>query len=281
MRAGSCGCEARGPRLQLFPECARPLAARARNRVPGTEGLGCPLPAEHRGRPQAGVILPETSPGVEAPALPSLPKLLCPLAPRPRVPGLLQGSYPGVGARWPHFAGAGRSFLPFPWPGSLAGGGGPARGPGFSERLRAPRRKRQARADARRAAERGGREGEELVIARRGTIPTFEPLTTKQTTLGLSLHSKQGLLTGVSQQRIATAGRRRSGRGSEARAGSGRPSPRLRTPGLRAPAQRTPTQLLPRARRPGTVPPPEPLSQPRSGMRHPERLGIGETLRGA
>lgn len=52
-------------------------------------------------------------------------------------------------------------------------------------------RKRPALSDQRQESERwagAGREREELVIVCSGTMPTFEPLTTKQTTLALSLH---------------------------------------------------------------------------------------------
>lgn len=61
----------------------------------------------------------------------------------------------------------------------------------ISESSRAPLLAPDARgAGRRRASVRGGRtrRGEELVIACSGTMLTFEPLTTKQTTLVLSLH---------------------------------------------------------------------------------------------
>lgn len=89
-------------------------------------------------------------------------------------------------------AGDGPRFLPFQRPGRLAGGWLRERVLAF-RRSRAPllARKRPALSDQRRESEPWagpGREREELVIVCSGTMPTFEPLTTKQTTLALSLH---------------------------------------------------------------------------------------------
>lgn len=101
--------------------------------------------------------------------------------PRPRVPsgslrGWGAGRCPGVGSAVAALAGEAPHVLPFagrPWDGGAW--------------VTAPPPSPEApRARARTAGP--GRAGEARVIACSGTMPTFEPLTTKQTTLVLSLH---------------------------------------------------------------------------------------------
>lgn len=127
-----------GPRVgseALFPERARPLAAPSRSRCQATAGSGDPLPATLQGRPHPEVILSNISPCVPAPTLPNLPKLLCPLAPRPVLRACSRGAVL-ASERAARSASAGAHFVPFPGPGRLRGGWGP-RGSWRSEQLSA------------------------------------------------------------------------------------------------------------------------------------------------
>lgn len=85
-------------------------------------------------------------------------------------------------------AGGGPHSWPFPRPGGRRPARRPEQGPGRSESSQAPLRARMRAARGRQRSRAEPREEEELVIACSGTMPTFEPLTTKQTTLVLSLH---------------------------------------------------------------------------------------------
>lgn len=182
------GGEQRGPGPQLFPGRARPLAAGALDRAPeGPRGWGPGPPTPRKRRWAQPRRLVEKKPGRPGAELPK-PLQAAPLASYPRVPsGLLQRRCLGVGGAVASLASGGPPSWPFPCPGDLRAARRPAQGPGLSRSSRASLRRDARRA---RASEPGGgaREGEGLVIACSGTMPTFEPLTTKQTTLVLSLH---------------------------------------------------------------------------------------------
>lgn len=182
--------ERRAPRPQFFPERARPLAARAKHRAEG-------FPAAHPRSPASEALGISKSPFKNKPGSLSadpaklLLRLHCPLAPCPRVPRVCsRGAASVLEAEWPP--------LPSRAPKSCLLGGqrdGQAAGSrAGSLHFRGrpgslPRPGGAPRAGPRRAAGQGPepREGEELVIACGGTMPTFEPLTIKQTTLVLSL----------------------------------------------------------------------------------------------
>lgn len=159
---------ARAPPGGRIPEGAR-LQRDSGDPLPAT--LGAPAPGTHP------VKYESRRPGTD---LAQLPQLLCPLAPRPALRASSRGAVPASEQAAPSPA---RGAAPaFPPPGRLGGG---LAGPGVGAAERPPRPAALASEPQTR------REGEELVIASRGTMPTFEPLTTEQTTLGLSLHSKQ------------------------------------------------------------------------------------------
>lgn len=258
---------------------------------------GDPLPATLQGRPHPEVILSNISPCVPAPTLPSLLKLLCPLAPRPVLRACSRGAVL-ASERAARFASAGAHFLPFPGPGRLRGGWRSARVLAFGAAERPPRPEAPGAGGLAPASEpETGRDRGRAVIASRGTMPTFEPLTTKQTALGLSLHSKQGLLTGVSQQRIATGAAARRGGGKPRGGGGGARgghSPRGRWAPLSAPRHagtRDPLLSGPQldfSRRRGgqalypqlQAQPPEPLPNPRANAPPGKNRELGRCCRG-
>lgn len=107
---------------------------------------GDPPPPTLQGRPHPEVILSNISPCVPAPTLPSLPKLLCPLAPRPVLRACSRAAVL-ASERTARSASAAAHFVPFPGPGDCGAAGGP-RGSRRSEQLSALlARKRPARAD--------------------------------------------------------------------------------------------------------------------------------------
>lgn len=165
--------EATGARPRVFPERARPLAAGARNGARESRGIpGSPHPAPPSARGARGreVVLANTNPGVAAPT--SLSARV-PGFPRAHSGGGGQGGVLAWEARWPRWLARLRmSCLSRGARGTVAGGSPPSPLAGSAPRARAP----------------PARAGEARVIACSGTMPTFEPLTTKQTTLVLSLH---------------------------------------------------------------------------------------------
>lgn len=195
------GGEERGSQPQLSPERARPLAAQSRNGAPEDRGiLGSPhSPTSAPGARSREVFLSNITPGVRVPSSLNLPGLRCALAPRLRVPwGSLRGwgwGWEGVlawEARWPSLPASSFSGLG-DW--RVAGGqsgswhfGAPARPCLARSAPCSPGSAPRGRPGVRRQRCGPGWEGEELEIACSGTMPTFEPLTTKQTTLVLSLH---------------------------------------------------------------------------------------------
>lgn len=167
----------------------RPKLREGAGRAKEWGGRGSHPSPRAAGPGSSGVTLPKIHQGVPAPTSLRLLWPHCPLA--PCAPGLefAPGASLGVASAVASLASGGPPCSPPPRPGRPAGSSQPRTC--ISESSRAPLLAPDARgAGPRRASVQGGwtRPGEELVIACSGTMLTFEPLTTKQTTLVLSLH---------------------------------------------------------------------------------------------